>query len=291
MDIAKEVAKIKRDEINRKKGFFKRDLAQDLKDSPEVMSDEFVAKLCDAVLKIKLNKIREPYNEWLRRRNSAIISTFYLFPKRSDEVLSLKIEDVWFEGEGIDRRLMIRYLIQKRSKRLKVCPSCGLKQAINSNYCRNCATALDDTHIKKVKSAEPERVTKPKFLYVKDKLGNLVMNPFVINLYNWIEFRKTFVKDCYLFPPLKVIPLNKEPHFDIYSKMTTVQLQQIMRAINPAFTSYTFRYHRSKWELIQTRGDINALKKSGDWSSLSSVEHYIKSLGLTREDKINAGLI
>ncbi|MEM3708567.1 MAG: zinc ribbon domain-containing protein [Nitrososphaerales archaeon] len=287
-DIIQEAKRIKEERINSTKGFYKREEAREFKNLNRILTDEDVEKLAMAVLSTKVSRIPEPYNTWLRRRNSAIISTFYLFPKRSNEVLSLKMNDVWVEGEGEEKCLKLAFKVEKRSRASKFCPKCNEKQSIKANFCKKCGTALTDKDIKKIKPPD-EKIIKPKAFFGKNKFGVVKINPFVVNLLEWLKFRRTFGEQGYIFPPLRVMK-GKAPYFDINSKMTTTALLYALRQINPALTSYAFRYHRSKYE-YSVHHDIYALMKSGDWSSLRSVEHYLKSLGLTQQDKTNASLV
>jgi hypothetical protein len=208
-------------------------------------------------------------------RNAALIAAMWFFPKRPSEILNLRMNDVewvWLDGK---RKLKLIYTIMKKRKSIKFCSSCRKQARRDSVFCPYCGKQLSEND-KKMIGQDPIRVTKYK---------RVTPNPGIPVFAMWFDERKKISEDGFLFCPLinkKGQPLQFVPN----RKMSVKTFDWLLKKILPNLTPYGFRSARAKFEYMQHR-DPRALMKSGDWSTIKSCEHYLNSLGLSREDEIN----
>lgn len=256
--------------INATKGWFKTDIAREFKDKPYPLTEDEAYHICEAILRVDAYKVPNEYKSLLRYRDSALVAILWLFFKRANEVLGIKMSDISFEN----LKLNIAFSIQKKVKRFKVCPKCKERSSLDSGYCKKCSNPLGEDTIKTKEASSPKRVIKRK----------IATNRFVSFIQTWYNERLKLGKEGYLFPPLHVLRDGKGYGFDINRKMCTTTLWKILKRYSPALCPHLFRYAGTKWLLKVTQGRIRLVQKAGDWSSPAPIENYAHSIGETEED-------
>ncbi|MEM3365869.1 MAG: site-specific integrase [Candidatus Bathyarchaeia archaeon] len=259
-----------------KKGWLQIPIKKERRDSYEPLTDEDVMKLINYILyspDYPPSNLPEEASQLYRLRNSAMIAMFWLFGKRLTEVLSLKTEDVWIDGD----ELKVRFKILKKSKKYKKCRFCEELNSRRANFCKKCGRSLSDAELVKVGQELPVRIKRKSLL-----------NRFVSYILMWMEERKKHPSG-YFFPPLSTV--GKLEHDGKLVDVKLLPTRMMSRAnvwyILDEFglTPHLFRYGFAKSLLIKTHGDLRLVKEAGDWSSLDMLMEYAKSLGTTEEDE------
>lgn len=237
------------------------------RDRPFTLTDGMVLKLLEKVSKKVYFEGDEEANKILRLRNISLISTIWIYFKRANEVLNLRLNDVTWDNKNI----YYTYRILKKKKRKIKCPSCGLLNGIKSLFCRKCGTNLSGGEV--VIIGEDTTVVKPKDL-------SYIFVPYSMR---WFEVAKKYLsppENAYAYPPFRY----RRPFmwFD-WSRHITVQMfDKMLQELDPSLTSCHFRYGGSeKYARLGYSSDEQMA--IGDWSTPIMPKIYAKRKGLSFE--------
>ena len=206
------------------------------------------------------------FDRLLRLRDKALIAISWVWFKRGGEVLGLKRKDVAIT----DREVLVTFKIEKKQKKVKICPVCQTKNGYRSNFCRKCKTYLRT--IKVTLEGDSQIVTKRKTLQHK----------FTRYILDWLEeFDKlTQDKEAWLFPGLKVVFTSAYFCFNSDKRMTVQNFDRILKRLDRNMTSCLFRYGGAE-KYLSLGYTPYELKEIGDWSSSRMPEVYAERKGIT----------
>lgn len=254
-----------------KSGWLQNKARRERRDRPNTLRDQDVM---DLIKKIEVmeyyTKLREPWNKYIKMRDKALISLSWIFFKRANETLSVKLGDVYFEA----KKLEVTFRIGKKRKRIKKCLNCGTKNAKGAKYCRTCGKDLS--------LVSPSLEGEQRYVVVKRKSMSY---PFCRIFVKWVVTLKELgcVRECYIFPPYRYF--GKCFRFDKH--LTCDRFNQILQRLDNTLTSHMFRYGASE-KFLRKGYTVYELQEIGDWSSIIMPSVYAKRKGLTKIQRIFA---
>jgi hypothetical protein len=286
-----------------KRGWLVNQKRMDRRETDNTLTDKDVLQLIDAIDTMQdYTKSSEEIDRLIRLRDKAIIALGWMFFKRGNELLGVRVGQVSivkFKGANF---LQVQFHVQKKQKYTKFCPYCKTKKdkptqnAKDANFCRNCGNSLSEVEAVKIGK---------DFLPVK-KIKS-VKDPFVKYILAWHEFAKAQAKnDDFLFPAYRRwlgfnfghLEENEEKKrkrkvgdkkiwkeiTDSDYHLSIQRLDQILQRLDPTLTSSMFRYGHTE---VLFRDGYNAVdvKQIGDWSSTAMPEIYAARKGLTQAAK------
>lgn len=242
------------------------------RDRPHTFTNEDAERLINAVDSVPnyvsetLTRTHPQLGTLMRLRDKALIATTWTWFKRAGEVLSLKRKDV----DVTDKEILVTFEIQKKQRRLKVCPDCDTKNGYRSNFCRKCKADLQQVPVKF--EGGPQIVTKRKTLQHK----------FTRYILEWLEQFDGLTEDqeAWFFPALRVVFTSAFFDFKSEKPMTVQNFDRILKRLDPEMTSCLFRYGGAEKYLVLGYTPFE-LKEIGDWSSSKMPEVYATRKGIT----------
>lgn len=234
---------------------------------PNTFTDKDCERLIRKIDNIKWyisSTLGSEMNKLAKLRDKALIATNWIFFSRGGEVLRLRRKDV----NIYDNTLYVTFLISKKKKRFKYCPECETRNALKSNYCRNCKQDL--TGVEPVAEGQEKVMTKRKTL--KHSLTS--------HAAEWIKAydEQSENPELYLFPPLRVY--FRTAKFDFENCMTIQNFDRILQRLDPTMTSCLFRYGGSE-KYLKLGYTPYELKEIGGWESSRMPEVYAERKGFT----------
>jgi len=211
-------------------------------------------------------KTERRYERLLRMRDKALIAMAWTFFKRANEILRLKLKDVYWD----DRYLYVTFRISKKGRRRKICPGCGHENGVRARRCSRCGYPLTDVEPVKTRRSEAV-VTKRKTLGY----------PFCRYIVDWVKALKRLGadSDSWLFPRFNA----REETFELKEGkmgLSVKRFNQILQRLDPTLTSHMFRYGAAE-KLLRLGYTPFELAEIGDWSSSMMPETYARRKGLT----------
>jgi len=101
--------------------------------------------ITDEEFKEMLRKADRISNKFYRLRAKALLCILRLTGKRREEIANLELGDVYTEGDF----LYLRFRLEKKKRRFKVCPECKSRNTVKADYCQKCAFPLPSSTIMK----------------------------------------------------------------------------------------------------------------------------------------------
>lgn len=231
------------------------------------LTDSQVMELLNKIDELqRYTKLNPDQDRLIRIRDKALIALAWIFFKRGNEILKVKLGDVYYD----DKELNVTFHISKKAKTFKVCPSCNEINAKRAVYCKKCGANLKTVELKKEKGETV--VVKRKSLQY----------PFCRYVIEWVEEAKknNCKPDDYLFAPF-----NFQAQSFLWGKKLTIQrFDQILQRLDPTLTSHMFRYGATE-KFLRLGYTPYDLKEIGDWSTSIMPETYAKRKGLTLSQK------
>jgi len=234
------------------------------RDNPKTLTDTHVKQLIKEIDSIPLySKLEPELDRLLRMRDQALIALSWIFIKRGGECLKVKFENVYYdEGE-----ISVTFRISKKTKRLKLCPSCHEKNPRLALFCRRCGQGIGGRMPTLVKSPDP--VTR-----TDKKTRSFWACRYVVQ---WLEAIKGEIQgDGYIFAPFNYFAKT----FQWNKRLTVQRFDQILQRLDPSLTSHLFRYGGTEKLLAQGYEPME-IKEIGGWSSVRMVEIYAQRKGYT----------
>lgn len=247
-----------------KRGWLKNKERLERRNRPKTLTDAQVMELIHKIDEIDhYTKLPKLFDSPIRLRDKALIALSWIFFKRGSETLRTKFKDFYFD----DKQLEVTFSINKKSKRVKTCPSCGEKNAKKSTYCRSCGCNI--TYVEPIKKKEES------FIVTKHKN---IEYPFCRHFVEWTKILEELgcKSEHYVFPPF--IYLKKT--FEFSKHLTVQRFDQILQRLDITLTSHMFRYGHSE-KLFRLGYTPFEVKEVGDWQSSRMPELYAKRKGFT----------
>jgi len=272
---------------NSKKGWLvnKKRLAR--RDRLNTLTDKDVMNLITAIdaLPNYTKFLVKDVDTLIRLRDKAIIALGWMFFKRGNELLGVRVGQVEViskvtKGKS-EEYLVVQFVVQKKKKYRKFCPHCETKgkptsNAKDANFCRNCGNSLSEV--------EPLPVGKDSDPIPKSKLLSYSFCKYVVE---WLDYVKTLKvdKQDFLFPPYKRWLGFRFDHSEVETEdkmfhLSVQRLDQILQSLDPTLTSSMFRYGHTE-QLFYQGYTPSDLKDIGDWESTRMPEIYAKRKGIT----------
>jgi len=234
------------------------------RDNPLTLTDRQVMELIRKIEQAKrYTRLGGDADRFLRLRDKSLIAQSWIFFKRANENLRTRLSNVHYDN----RELLITFHIQKRRRRRKVCPECGVQNATRANYCRKCGRNLGDVEVSVL--GEELTVTKRKS----------IKYTFCRHVTVWVETLRNELGrggEDYLYAPYN----NFAEDFLFDRHLTVQRVNQILQRLDPTLTSHMFRYGASE-KLLSLGYTPSELKDIGDWSTTRMPELYAERKGLT----------
>ena len=225
-------------------------------------------------------KLDPETDKMFRLRDAALICAAWIFFKRGNEDLPLRLEDI----SVADGRLSVTFEIEKKRTYFLICSSCGFKNQRRSKMkkdgsealCGKCETSLRNAmpHTEK----EMLRTTKRKTLRYK------YTKP-IVDWYRVALIANGENKKAWFFPPFKFF--GKEFLWNSEKPMSIQNFDYLLQRLDPSLSSCMFRYGRTevladakdkKGRHLYSMRDLTIL---GDWNSEYMPTLYAKRKGLT----------
>jgi len=249
-------------------GWLKNPKRRERRDKPFTLTDNQVKELIKTIEEMdEYTKLDPKPDRWVRTRDKALIAIGWTFFKRGNEILRLRLSDVYFD----DYELNVTFNVSKKAKRVKICPFCQEINASKARFCRNCGEVIQNVPL--------TEVSKGYVIVTKRKTMEF---PFCKYIVEWIKLAKELgcPLDGFLFAPYNHFTNNF-----IWSRKLTVQrFDQILQRLDPTLTSHMFRYGATEKYLRMGYSPYD-LKEIGDWSSIQMPETYAKRKGLTKSQE------
>jgi len=102
-----------------------------------VISEEEFQQLLDKADKIK--------DEFFRLRGKALLCLLRLTGKRRNEIAKLELTDFQIEGNFLN----VRFVLEKKKRRFKLCQKCEAKNTVKSQFCKLCGSNIENEPILK----------------------------------------------------------------------------------------------------------------------------------------------
>jgi len=258
----------------KRKGFYARPEIREKRFSPIPISKETIMKIVDAIMKEEhISKdLPKVLKEFLKKRDACLIAILWLFGKRISEVLALRVNDIWIEGD----ELKAKFFIKKKAKVLLICPKCKQRNGRMAKFCKSCGESLENAE-KKIFKPQEIAIVKKKKITSSDAVAYVI---------DYLEFLKKYgvSKETPLFPSVLIRQEGKEIGIKILRKtMTRQRAFQLLATFG--LCPHLFRSAMAKRLLRESRGNIMLVKRFGDWSKVDMVLEYAKSIGETHEDE------
>jgi len=194
----------------------------------------------------------------------------WLFGKRISEILKLRIKDVWEEnGE-----LRVKFTIEKKAKTYKLC-ECKALNSKTASYCRQCGKNLEGTPLKTMKAGEVTVV----------KRKSLLVDPvFYITFWREEWLRRVSNQMAFFFPALvlRYTSSGMKIMVNPWRPISRQRAHQLLAMFG--LSPHLFRSAFAK-RLLRKSKNVKLVQSAGDWSSISSLLEYAKSIGETPEDE------
>jgi len=215
-------------------------------------------------------KLSPGTRRFLAQRDCALIAMLWLFGKRISEILKLRIKDVWEEnGE-----LRVKFMIEKKAKTYKLC-ECKALNSKTASYCKQCGKSLENAPLKTTKAGEATMV----------KRKSLLVEPvFYITFWRGEWLKRVRDVSAFLFPTLVVrhTATGMKVMVNPWRPISRQRAHQLLAMFG--LSPHLFRSAFAKRLLRKTK-NIKLIQSAGDWSSISSLLEYARSLGETPEDE------
>jgi integrase len=223
-------------------------------------------KKIDSIPSYVSHRLDSRFDQLLRLRDKALIATSWIWFKRGGEVLGLQRKDVTIN----DQEILVTFKIEKKQKKIKICPVCQTKNGTRNNFCRKCRMNIKTIRV--LVKGNSKIVTKRKTLE----------NNFTEYILVWLEeFDKlTQNVESWLFPSLRVVFTSAFFDFNSQNHMTVQNLDRILKRLDSNMTSCLFRYGGTE-KYLSLGYTPYELKEIGDWSSSKMPEIYAKRKGIT----------
>lgn len=252
-----------------KRGWLVNRERRERRDQPKTLTDIQVLQLIKQIEEIKqYTKLDAKHDRLMRLRDQALIALAWIFFKRGGEDLDVTLRDIYFDKQ----ELHVTFQIEKRSRRIKVCPECSDSNALKAVFCKQCGGNIEN--IEHTMKGEPGTVIVTKRKTMK--------SPFCIFVVKWVqELRKLGCSsDDYLFPQYSIF--TRDFVFD--KQITVTRFNQILQRLDVTLTSCMFRYGHSEKLFVQGYTPYE-VKEIGDWASDHMPEVYAKRKGFTKSQK------
>ena len=240
-------------------------------------------------------KLSEKLEEIVKLRDKALISMSWIWFKRGNEILKVRLKDVKWDTNY----LYVIFHIQKKVHHFKFCPNCvdkkgrPTKNASRAQFCNNCAQSLASVGLTS-EGVKDNTVIKRK---------TLKYQPYCDNIIEWIKTIKSnynTVDEDYIYPPIKLKTwVDNMPVFDFrcgheedksngnsVNRLTIQRFDELLHNLDPRMSSCMFRYGQAENNL--TRYSAQQVKDMGDWESSAMPERYAKKKGLSQAEKLFA---
>ena len=256
------------------KGWLKNPERRERREQPMTLIDRHVMQLIESIERMEeYTKLDHRYDRLIRMRDKALIAQAWIFFKRANENLRVKLKDVYYDRS----ELMITFHVRKKGRKRKICPVCGEENAGKALFCKKCGSSIRDV--------EPKTIWPPEITVTKRKS---LEYPFCHYVVDWVEaYRKIAPSlDAFLYPSFtfKVAGNLVIQGFNYYKHITVDRFNQILQRLDPTLTSHMFRYGHTE-KLLRLGYTPHELKEIGDWESSRMPEIYAKRKGLTKPQK------
>ena len=247
-----------------KTGWLKNPLRRERRDQSYTLTDKQVLELIKKIKESK-NYTKTPgeHETLLKKRDMALIALAWIFFKRGGEILSVKLKNVYFN----DEELAVTFKIEKKGKRLKVCPKCKEKNSSRASFCKKCGYPIKDIKV--------TLIGQKSFVVTKRMTRKNIFCDYVID---WVELAKKLgcPPDGFIFAPYHYLSNS----FLWHTPMTIQRFDQILQGLDPSMSSCMFRYGATE-KYLRLGYTIFELKEIGDWTSSKMPEIYARRKGLT----------
>ena len=249
-------------------GWLKNPARKERRDQPYTLTDSHVMELLKKIEEMpKYTKRGGNYEKLLRIRDSALIALTWIFFKRGGEVLRTRLRDIYYN----ERELSITFRIEKKARRIKICPKCREKNSFKASFCKKCGEPIANVKV--------TLIGQKSFVVTKHMT---MRNPFCKYVVKWLETAKKLgcPQDGFIFAPYHF----QSGSFLWKTPITIQRFDQILQALDPTLTSCMFRYGGSE-KYLRLGYTVFELMEIGDWSTSRMPEIYAKRKGLTASQK------
>jgi len=258
------------------RGWFKNPERKRRRDRSGTLTDSQVMQLIKKIETIdKYTKLDRESDRLVRLRDKALIALSWIFFKRANEILRVRLADVYYD----ENELSITFHISKKKRSVKVCPSCNEGNGKRAKYCRKCG--FDIRNVKVEKTGGSVTVIKRKSMEY----------PFCRHVVEWVETAKKLrcKPEDFIFPPYNCRAGGFMFGSEEYEKngrkvsphrLTVQRFDQILQRLDPSLSTHMFRYGAAE-KFLRLGYSVHDLKEIGDWSSTRMPEVYAGRKGLT----------
>lgn len=248
-----------------KRGWLKRKERRDRRDRPNALTDDQVLELISRIDAMEnYTKLEAKFDRLMRERNKGLIAFSWIYFKRRAELVRVQLRDVSFD----EQTLVVTFYVQKKVRRIKVCPMCKEKNSKKAQFCNICGVNISRVRVK----------TKGERSIVVNKRKSME-SEFCQLFVKWIKILRIMglPKTAYIFPPFKTF---EGYDFDFNEHINCARLGRIIQDLDESLFSAIFRYGASEKYLLlgYTREE---LKDIGDWSDVRMPSVYAKRAGLS----------
>ncbi|MBU1028555.1 MAG: tyrosine-type recombinase/integrase [Nanoarchaeota archaeon] len=249
------------------RGFLNNPLRKARREQPFTLTDRQVLALIEKIDSFKkYSKLETEVDRELRLRDKAVICIGWIFFKRGTEILHIRLGEATYDSSD----LIVSFMIQKKAKKQKMCPTCDKANGTRNQFCNKCGTSLRSIEPIDKKKPYSERSVKRKDLDY----------PFCKHVTEWIDHlrEKGVREEGWIFPRYAFFSRG----FQFYAEkpLTYNRLDQILQKLDLSLTSHMFRYGATE-RLYQKGYDTKTIMDIGDWDSPAMPLLYAKRKGIT----------
>jgi len=240
------------------------------REQAQTLTDKQVLHMIEKIDSLKkYSKLDSTTDKMLRLRDKALVAAMWIWFKRGNEILRIKLGEIYYD----EQELVVTLRIQKKSKRLKICPECKTKNGYKSLYCKKCGISLSETQ-PTIIGIKAKPVTKRKS----------VDYPFCKYIIEWLDVltTKDLEPTAWIFSRYNYFA--RAFQYNSESPLTVQRLDQILQKLDFTMTSSMFRYGGAE-KYLRLGYTPFELKEIGDWSSSKMPEIYADRKGLTPSQK------